>query len=52
MIGGFGQVHLPSKKFENVLEELKLICWRTTFYPMTLYPISPYLKRVLLSIKI
>jgi len=47
MIGGFGQYHLLSKKIENVSGKLDLICWR-----ITLYPISPYLKRVLLSIKI
>jgi len=45
MIGGFGQYHLLSKEIENFSG--KLICWR-----ITLYPNSPYLKRVLLSIKI
>jgi hypothetical protein len=46
-IGGFGQYHLLSKKIETFSGKLELICWR-----ITLYPIPPYLKRVLLSIKI
>jgi hypothetical protein len=47
MIGGLGQYHLLSKKIENVSGKSEPIRWR-----ITLYPISPYLKRVLLSIKI
>jgi len=47
MIGGFGQYHLLPEKIENFLGKLEPIRWR-----ITLYPISPYLKRVLLSIKI
>jgi hypothetical protein len=46
MIGGFEQYHLLSKKIGNFSGKLELICWR-----ITLYPIFPYLKRVLLSIK-
>jgi hypothetical protein len=47
MIGGFGPYHLLSKKIEDFSGKLELICWRAT-----LYPISPYIKRALLSIKI
>jgi hypothetical protein len=47
MSGGFGPDHLLSEKIENFSGKLELNCWR-----ITLYPISPYLKRVLLSIKI
>jgi len=42
-----GKYHLLSKEAEAFSAKLRLICWR-----ISVYPNSPYLKRVLLSIKI
>jgi hypothetical protein len=47
MIGGLGEYHLLSKKVVTLSGKLELNYWKKL-----LYPIFPYLKRALLSIKI